>query len=94
MDYEKQEKLRNIQNDNLYEKEDMPKPEIHPTWFKETPVFCDGKPIGFVGSTKPELNVDVWLVKHPFYTNSQTIIDSEGRVERFMKKYGLKSIEE
>ena len=71
----------------------MPKPEIHPTWSKEAPVFCDGKPIGFVGSTKRELQVDVWLTKHPFYTNSQTLIDSEGHVERFMKKYGLKSIE-
>jgi large subunit ribosomal protein L31 len=53
-------------------------------------VFCDAKPICFVSSTKRQLNVDVWLSKHPFYTNSQTIIDTEGRVERFMKKYGLK----
>lgn len=71
----------------------MSKPKIHPDWSKKTPVFCDGKPICFVKSTKRELNVDVWLAKHPFYTNSQTLIDSEGRVERFMKKYGLKSVE-
>ena len=32
------------------------------------------------------------LKNHPFYNNSQTIIDTEGRVERFMKKYGLNSI--
>jgi large subunit ribosomal protein L31 len=68
----------------------MPKSYIHPNWFKETTVFCDGKPIGFVSSTKLELNADVWLAKHPFYTNSQTLVDTEGRVERFMKKYGLK----
>ena len=71
----------------------MPKSEIHPNWFKDTPVFCDGKPICAVKSTKKELNTDVWLAKHPFYTNSQTLIDSEGRVERFMKKYGLKPVE-
>jgi len=71
----------------------MPKSNIHPTWFKETPVFCDGKTIGVVKSTKKELNADIWLAKHPFYTNSQTLIDSEGRVERFMKKYGLKPVE-
>ena len=71
----------------------MSKSKIHPSWFKETPVFCDGKPIGFVGSTKSELHTDIWLTKHPFYTNSQSIIDSEGRVERFMKKYGIKSRE-
>lgn len=68
----------------------MSKSEINTNWFKKTPVFCEAKPIGFVSSTKQHLNVDVWLSKHPFYTNSQTIIDTEGRVERFMKKYGLK----
>jgi len=67
----------------------MSKPEIHPKWFNNTPVFCDGKLIAVVGSTKKELTVDVWLANHPFYTDSQSIIDSEGRVERFMKKYGL-----
>lgn len=67
----------------------MSKPEIHPTWFPDSPVFCDGKLICYTGSTKQKLNVDIWLKNHPFYTDSQTIIDSEGRVERFMKKYGL-----
>ena len=67
----------------------MPKSEIHPIWFSNTPVFCDGKLICYVGSTKQELSVDVWLKKHPFYTDSQTLIDSEGRVEKFIKKYGL-----
>ena len=69
----------------------MPKLENHPTWFTDTPIICDGKPLCYVSSTKHELNVDVWLVNHPFYTDSQTIIDSEGRVERFMKKYGINS---
>jgi len=72
----------------------MPKSNIHPNWFPEAPVFYDGKLICYVGSTKPELNVDVWLPIHPFYTDSQTIIDTEGRVERFMKKYGLNSTQE
>ena len=91
MVYEKLEKHHNIQNDNNIKL--MPKREIHPTWFSNTPVFFDGKLISYVGSTKQELNVDVWLINHPFYTDSQTMIDSEGRVERFMKKYGLKSTE-
>ena len=33
----------------------------------------------------------MWLANHPFYSKSQLIIDSEGRVERFMKKYGTES---
>jgi len=72
----------------------MPKSNIHPTWFKDAPVLCDGKPISLVGSTKSELQIDMWLGNHPFYTKSQLVIDSEGRVERFMKKYGLNSTDQ
>ena len=64
----------------------MPKPEIHPVWFPKTYVYCDGKPLCYIGSAKKELQVDIWLSNHPFYNSSSTIIDSEGRVERFMKK--------
>jgi len=92
MVYEKQEKHHNTQNVKKFR--NMPKSEIHPTWFNETPIICDGKPLCYIGSTKSELQVDVWLANHPFYTDSQTIIDSEGRVERFMKKYGINSTDD
>jgi len=69
----------------------MPQSDIHPKWFPETTVSFDGKPICSVGSTKPELQVDIWLANHPFYTKGKVILDTEGRVERFMKKYGLDS---
>lgn len=42
-----------------------------------------------VGSTKPEMHVDVWSGNHPFFTGTQKIIDTEGRVERFLRKYGM-----
>ena len=67
----------------------MAKPDIHPTWYPDAKVFCDGKEIMTVGSTKPQLSVDVWSGNHPFYTGTQKIIDTEGRVERFMRKYGM-----
>lgn len=67
----------------------MPKEKIHPKWFDETKVFYDGQLIMVVGSTKPELHVDIWSGNHPFYTGSQRIIDTEGRVERFLKKYNI-----
>ncbi|MEM6435714.1 MAG: 50S ribosomal protein L31 [Cyanobacteria bacterium P01_D01_bin.115] len=67
----------------------MPKAEIHPEWYPEAKVYCDGKLIMTVGATKPELHVDVWSGNHPFYTGTQKIIDTEGRVERFMRKYGM-----
>ena len=89
MVYEKQEKPHNTQNVNFYKICHMPKSDIHPTWFENTPVLCDGKPLCLIGSTKNELQIDIWLANHPFYTDSQVLIDSEGRVEKFMKKYNL-----
>ena len=72
----------------------MSKSQIHPKWFNNTLVYCDGKPLCTIGSTKTELQVDIWLANHPFYNSSQTLIDTEGRVERFMKKYGLSTTNE
>lgn len=91
MVYEKLEKHHNIQNVKNFK--NMPKSEIHPNWFPQAPVLCEGKTLCSIGSTKPQLQLDVWLGNHPFYTNSQTLVDSEGRVERFMKKYGLQTKE-
>ena len=91
MVYEKHEKHHNIQNVNNNTFKNMPKAEIHPTWYSNATVLCDGKPLCTVGSTKKELKVDIWLKNHPFYNTTTELIDSEGRVERFMKKYGLNS---
>lgn len=70
----------------------MPKSNIHPKWFNDTQIFCDGKPLCLTGSTKSELQIDIWLANHSFYTDSLVMVDSEGRVEKFMKKYQLDSI--
>jgi large subunit ribosomal protein L31 len=67
----------------------MAKSGIHPEWHPEAKVFCDGEQIMTVGSTQSELHVDIWSGNHPFYTGTQKIIDTEGRVERFMRKYGM-----
>jgi large subunit ribosomal protein L31 len=69
----------------------MPKKEIHPKWYPDADVYCDGKLIMTVGSTKPRLDIDIWSGNHPFYTGSQRILDTEGRVERFMRKYGIET---
>ena len=67
----------------------MPKQDIHPTWYDETQVYCDGQLIMTTSSTKPNLYVDIWSGNHPFFTGSTKILDTEGRVERFMKKYNI-----
>jgi len=43
-----------------------------------------------IGSTKPEIRVEVCGKCHPFYTGEQRIVDSMGRVERFKKRYKMK----
>jgi large subunit ribosomal protein L31 len=54
-------------------------------------VICNGTVVMTTGSTQPELHVDVWSGNHPFYTGTQKILDTEGRVDRFMRKYGMTS---
>jgi large subunit ribosomal protein L31 len=67
----------------------MAKSDIHPKWYPEAKVYCNGEVVMTVASTKPELHVDVWSGNHPFFTGTQKIIDTEGRVERFLRKYGM-----
>ena len=69
----------------------MPKADIHPTWYPDAKVICNGEVVMTTGSTQPELHVDVWSGNHPFYTGTQKILDTEGRVDRFMRKYGMGS---
>ena len=71
----------------------MPKPDIHPTWYPDAKVICNGEVVMTTGSTQPEINVDVWSVNHPFFTGTQKILDTEGRVDRFMRKYGMGSVD-
>nr|WP_279231559.1 50S ribosomal protein L31 [Thermus thalpophilus] len=39
-------------------------------------------------STKPEIHVEVCSKCHPFYTGQQRFVDTEGRVERFQRRFG------
>ena len=41
------------------------------------------------GNEYPLYKVDISSASHPFYTGKQKIVDSEGRVERFMRKYNI-----
>jgi large subunit ribosomal protein L31 len=67
----------------------MPNKDIHPYLFENSKVYCDGQLVMTVPSTRPELHIDIWSGNHPFFTGSTKILDTEGRVERFMKKYNV-----
>ena len=42
------------------------------------------------GKEYPLIKVDISSASHPFYTGKQRLIDTEGRAEKFAKKYGRK----
>lgn len=62
------------------------KKDIHPKWYPEAKVIHEGEVIMTVGSTRPELHVEIWSGNHPFYTGQQRLVDTEGQVERFYKR--------
>jgi len=40
------------------------------------------------GNTYPVLDVEISSASHPFYTGQQRVMDTQGRVEKFKKRYG------
>lgn len=67
------------------------KDNIHPQYFEAT-VYCGGCGSSFkTGAVLPEIRVGVCSQCHPFYTGQQKLVDTEGRVDRFKKRYATKS---
>lgn len=64
------------------------KPDIHPE-YKVGTVTCACGHSFQVRSTVGDMNVEICSACHPFFTGKQHLVDSAGRVEKFMKKYGL-----
>jgi len=64
----------------------MAREGIHPTYYKEAKVTCACGNTFTVGSTQPELRVEICHKCHPFFTGQEKLVDTEGRVERFEKK--------
>ncbi len=67
------------------------KATIHPKWFKDAKVVCACGNTFTTGATKPEINVEVCSVCHPFYTGQMKYLDAAGRVEAFKSKLGKAS---
>ncbi len=62
------------------------KQEIHPD-YKVTTVHCACGNSFQTRSTKQDVRLDICSVCHPFFTGKQKLIDTEGRVDKFRKKY-------
>lgn len=66
--------------------------DIHPP-YHEVDVRCACGAAWKSRSTKKELHLEICSSCHPFFTGRQKLVDTEGRVERFMKKYGRVTVE-
>ena len=66
------------------------KPGIHPK-YHVVDVRCACGNTFKTRSTKPELHLEICNQCHPFFTGRQKLIDTEGRVERFTKRFGTQT---
>ncbi|MEC9302172.1 MAG: 50S ribosomal protein L31 [Acidobacteriota bacterium] len=64
---------------------------IHPEYF-EVEARCACGATWKTRSTKKELHLEICSSCHPFFTGKQKLIDTEGRVERFTKKFGSQTV--
>ncbi len=68
------------------------KPDIHPKYY-DVEARCACGATWQTRSTKPELHLEICSSCHPFFTGRQKLVDTEGRVERFTKKFGAQTSE-
>lgn len=63
------------------------KKDIHPKWFPDAVITCTSCGTEWrTGAAVATLRVDICSNCHPFYTGEQRIVDTEGQVDRFMKR--------
>ncbi len=63
------------------------KPSIHPK-YEETTYKCACGAEFIIGSTMGgTVKLDICSNCHPLYTGKEKLMDTEGRIERFKKKY-------
>ncbi len=62
------------------------KENLHPKTYEVTLTCACGNSFPTI-STSSSLTVDICSKCHPFFTGKQKLLDTEGRIERFQKKY-------
>lgn len=68
------------------------KKELHPKYHDKAKVICACGNEFTVGSTVPEIHIELCSVCHPFYTGKQKIMDTAGRVDKFKQRVAKKEI--
>ena len=68
------------------------KNDIHPEYTEKAKISCACGAEYVVGSTSPEIQVELCAACHPFYTGKQKILDTARRVEKFTTRIGKKAV--
>ena len=63
------------------------KKDIHPEYYPDATVTCACGNTFTVGATIKAINVELCSNCHPFYTGTQKIVDTAGRIEKFNRRY-------
>lgn len=63
------------------------KTDIHPE-YQDARIVCACGRVTETRATTEELHVEICSHCHPFFTGQQKLVDTAGRVERFLSKYG------
>lgn len=66
------------------------KADIHPE-LKAAKIECACGNVIETRSTRGGFKIDICSACHPFYTGKQKLVDTEGRVQRFNRKYGRRA---
>jgi large subunit ribosomal protein L31 len=62
------------------------KTDIHPQYFGVASAVCACGASYVIGSTKENISVEICSTCHPFYTGQEKVLDTTGRVDRFIKR--------
>lgn len=62
------------------------KAKIHPKYYSDLEIICSCGNVTIAGSTKEKLHTEICSACHPFYTGQQKLIDTAGRVDKFLAK--------
>ena len=63
------------------------KPEIHPN-YEESVIVCACGATYHTRSTRQKIKLGICAACHPFFTGEQKFVDTAGRVDKFMRRYG------
>lgn len=63
---------------------------IHPE-YKVSKITCACGHVAETRSTAGDIHVEICSHCHPFFTGKQKFIDTAGRVDKFRRKYGIKT---